>query len=322
MNIRTTRMGLEKSSWLGLCAVLLVAAPASAQNQRYYPQQQGGYAPQQPQYGQPPPNYQQPPPGYGGYGYPQQQPQTRYESPIEFLPKFGKRMSEMVRRVFYGEGRSGYDYPQQGGPNGGYSLEEPPPQRQYSAAPTYPQQPPAGYQYPPQQGQGQAQPRYSYPPQSPQQPPVNPTTRNTQPLPPPLSRSSVPPPSTQSKSTPRTYSPPKVSQTPPKTTSKSSSSSSTTKSSPSKPKEQPPAPAPTPPPTTTTRRSESTPPPSPQTSSNTSSLGSGSFLKGKKASKPGRVISPYPPYKELDITGLESGSLALDPTTQKVFEVP
>jgi hypothetical protein len=34
------------------------------------------------------------------------------------------------------------------------------------------------------------------------------------------------------------------------------------------------------------------------------------------------VISPYPPYRELDVSGLSSGSLALDPTTQKVFEVP
>lgn len=326
-------MGLEKSSWLGLCAVLLAAAPASAQNQRYYPQSQGGYTPPPPQYSQPPPNYQQAPQGYG-YGYPQQQPQTRYESPIEFLPKFGKRMSEIVRRVFYGRDSTGYDYPQQGGANGGYSLEEPP--RQYSAAPTYPQQPPStgiypppssyprqsqpqpGYQYPPQQGQGQSQPRYSYPPQS----PAPTTPRSTQPL--PQSKSTAP--STQSKSgtTTRTYSPPKVTQTPPKTTTpKSSSTSSSSSSTPksSKPKDQPPAPAPTPPPTTTTRRSESTPPPS-SSSSNTSSLGSGSFLKGKKASKPGRVISPYPPYKELDITGLESGSLALDPTTQKVFEVP
>ena len=49
---------------------------------------------------------------------------------------------------------------------------------------------------------------------------------------------------------------------------------------------------------------------------------SGSFLRGKKSSKEGRVISPYPPYRELDVTGLSSGSLALDPTTQKVFEVP
>lgn len=59
------------------------------------------------------------------------------------------------------------------------------------------------------------------------------------------------------------------------------------------------------------------------TKSETKSTGNtGSFLKGKRASKPGRVISPYPPYQELDITGLNSGSLALDPTTQKVFEVP
>jgi hypothetical protein len=72
----------------------------------------------------------------------------------------------------------------------------------------------------------------------------------------------------------------------------------------------------------TTRRSETTPREQfPDTTA--SSGGSGSFLKGrKKTAKPGRVISPYPPYKELDITGLESGSLALDPTTQKVFEVP
>ncbi len=49
---------------------------------------------------------------------------------------------------------------------------------------------------------------------------------------------------------------------------------------------------------------------------------SGSFMVGKKTSKTGRVVSPYPPYNELDITGLPSGSLALDPTTQKVFQVP
>jgi hypothetical protein len=52
------------------------------------------------------------------------------------------------------------------------------------------------------------------------------------------------------------------------------------------------------------------------------SKSSGSFLVGKKGSKPGRVVSPYAPFNELDITGLPTGSLALDPTTQKVFEVP
>jgi hypothetical protein len=57
-------------------------------------------------------------------------------------------------------------------------------------------------------------------------------------------------------------------------------------------------------------------------SSTNSAANSNSFLRGKKASKEGRVISPYPPYRELDVSGLASGSLALDPTTQKVFEVP
>ncbi len=47
-----------------------------------------------------------------------------------------------------------------------------------------------------------------------------------------------------------------------------------------------------------------------------------SVLTGSKTSKAGRVKSPYPPYNELDVSGLSTGSLALDPTTQKVFRVP
>jgi hypothetical protein len=43
---------------------------------------------------------------------------------------------------------------------------------------------------------------------------------------------------------------------------------------------------------------------------------------GTKGSRPGRAKSPYPPYNELDVGGLESGSMALDPTTNKVFRVP
>ena len=46
------------------------------------------------------------------------------------------------------------------------------------------------------------------------------------------------------------------------------------------------------------------------------------FPKGTATSKPGRVISPYEPNNELDVQGLPSGSLALDPTTQKVFKIP
>jgi hypothetical protein len=57
-------------------------------------------------------------------------------------------------------------------------------------------------------------------------------------------------------------------------------------------------------------------------SANKTAPGNGGFLRGKKTSKEGRVISPYPPYRELDVSGLSSGSLALDPTTQKVFQVP
>lgn len=45
-------------------------------------------------------------------------------------------------------------------------------------------------------------------------------------------------------------------------------------------------------------------------------------LTGSKTGKSGRVKSPYAPYSELDVTGLPSGSLALDPTTQKVFRIP
>ena len=85
MNTRTTHAGLCATPWLSLCAAIALVSTASAQTQRYYPPQ-GGYS-------QPPPNYQQPPPGYGGYP---QQPQTRYESPIEFLPKFGKRKLEEI----------------------------------------------------------------------------------------------------------------------------------------------------------------------------------------------------------------------------------
>ena len=45
-------------------------------------------------------------------------------------------------------------------------------------------------------------------------------------------------------------------------------------------------------------------------------------LTATKTSRPGRVKSPYPPYRELDVTGLPSGSLAKDPTSGKVFRVP
>jgi hypothetical protein len=49
---------------------------------------------------------------------------------------------------------------------------------------------------------------------------------------------------------------------------------------------------------------------------------SGPTLTGSKTTKEGRVKSPYAPFNELDVTGLPGGSLAMDPTTGKVFRVP
>ncbi|MDI1310717.1 hypothetical protein [Prosthecobacter sp.] len=319
MNSQTTRTGLLSSIGLGwYAAIVFASAPTAQAQQRYYPQQPQGY-PQQ-QGGYPQQYSQQQPPGYG---YPQQQqPQTQYESPLQFLPKFGQRMSEMARRLFYGRNPVGYDTPPPayGQNGGGYSLDSTP---RPQAAPNYPQQSPEsyplpgsgyapqqpGYQYPQQQPQQQpqSQPRYNYPPQqtAPQQTSPAPSSKSKTPAPPPQSKSS-------SSSSTRKYTPPRVNDSPPARTP--SKPATVTPKKEVKPDAPPPTPAPT------TRRSESTPKEFPSTTSSSGS--SGSFLKGKRTAKPGRVISPYPPYKELDITGLESGSLALDPTTQKVFEVP
>jgi hypothetical protein len=80
-----------------------------------------------------------------------------------------------------------------------------------------------------------------------------------------------------------------------------------------------PAPATAPEKTAPVTTSSTTPQKQPPTSTAASS---GQFLVGKKTAVPGRVISPYPPHQELDVGGLASGSLALDPTTDKVFEIP
>ena len=89
------------------------------------------------------------------------------------------------------------------------------------------------------------------------------------------------------------------------------------------------APKPTPPIVKTTppvepkvepKKTETSPPP---TSVNAAGAPSNqSFPTGSFGSRPGRVVSPYPPHRELDVKGLPSGSLALDPTSQKVFKVP
>lgn len=48
----------------------------------------------------------------------------------------------------------------------------------------------------------------------------------------------------------------------------------------------------------------------------------GDIPTATKTGKPGRVKVPFPPYSELDVSGMPSGSLARDPTSGKVFRLP
>lgn len=274
-----------------------------------------GYA-QQP--GQYPPRYSQP-----------AVPQGEYVSPIEFLPTFGRKFGDMFRRLFYGDTPpQGYAQPQ--AYPGGYPQQG---QRSLDQAP-------GGY-YPPQ-GQ-RAYPQGYAQPQTPQyeRPPAAGTPANTRTQPPQSSASktkaSQAPASkassgnTSKTTTAKKYTPPTISSKP--STSKTPAATEN---------------APPPATSTTERRTETVadasraefyPLPGSQPKESTASTASGSsaaaktktdsgivsggtFLKGKRTGKEGRVTSPYPPYQELDVSGLGSGSLALDPTTNKVFEVP
>lgn len=300
-------------------------AQAPAYPQQSYPQQGYSQAPAYP-----------PAQGYSQPSYPQQgyaQPQTEYVSPMQFLPTFGRKFGDMFRRVFYGDTPpEGYPtqapqsysqqaYPPQGYAQRGRSLDSAPPsyQSQYG-------QPQPGYATPPPRYQ--EQPRYQQPP-APQpgvpqyQTPPAPQRQAAQAAPQSNGRmGSTPPPRTSLKSkstqTPaKKYTPPTMSQKPkrsveempPPVVEKKENAGATEK-------EYYPLPGAKP----KTETAKSSPPSKPTTDKTAGN--SGSFLKGKRASKPGRVISPYAPYQELDVTGLSSGSLALDPTTQKVFEVP
>jgi len=42
----------------------------------------------------------------------------------------------------------------------------------------------------------------------------------------------------------------------------------------------------------------------------------------RRTANPNQVISPYPPYNVIDITGFRSGDLARDPINQQIFRVP
>lgn len=223
----------------------------------------------------------------------------RFANPREFLPNFGRKVGDAFRRLFYGELQLSAPPPAQYGQG-----TAPVPGRSLDAAPRYRQMPPPVVQ--------------SAPPPAPVEKPV--LRPAPKPATPPLSARSQPAPAVETKKRPAAPPPPKY--TPPTLSRRSSVV----------PEEAPPAPEPPKPPKQmAAAKSETLPPPSPKPPEPGPTLSkpaseppatTGSFLKGKRTGKAGRVISPYPPYQELDVTGLSSGSLALDPTTQKVFEIP
>ena len=281
-----------------------------------------------PQQASPPPQYRQPAQGYPQYpqqsypqqGYPQQgypQPgQTQYVSPAQFLPTFGRKFGEMFRRVFYGDT-----------PPAGYSQPSPQYQQpQYQQPSGRLDQPPSGYNQRPA-----APPQYQTPVQ-PGYPPryeAPPAPRGTIPAMPPTSRTnsgSSNSPSTTKKSSAQNSKKSSNSSTP--NSSKYTPPAITREPSQSRFEEQPPPPMQgsgtiqDAPPSKLPGSKPSVSQNGPSTEKPNAAASSGSFLRGKKTGKEGRVISPYPPYRELDVSGLSSGSLALDPTTQKVFEVP
>jgi hypothetical protein len=246
-----------------------------------------------------------------------QPPSTGYVSPAQFLPTFGRKLGSMFRKLFYGRAQPA-----------GYTQQTP----EYS----YPQpgrgnldQPPSGYSMPSLAPTASA-PISSYPPRYEMAPAPKLTPS---PALPPTSRLN----SGGSKTTPTVKKKMPTSSTSKQKSAKIESDSASTMIGkytpptitsdsirPANANQQP---------KTSNTRNESAISPSTKSSTDTlsnsssksstnSAANSNSFLRGKKASKKGRVISPYPPYRELDVSGLSSGSLALDPTTQKVFEVP
>lgn len=50
--------------------------------------------------------------------------------------------------------------------------------------------------------------------------------------------------------------------------------------------------------------------------------GGSSYPYAEKTSTRGEVISPYAPYNVIDVRGLRSVSLALDPSCNKAFRIP
>lgn len=309
----------QNSIPLGLAGFSLMCALAPIG----YAQQAPGYGYQQPRYSQPqyqvPPGYSMPQqqPSYPQQGYAQPPQQTEFVSPAKFLPTFGRKFGSMFRKLFYGDTppvdygqpAPGYSYPQQGRGN----LDQSP--QGYSQPYAAPSSPALGQSYPPRYEVAPT-PRKS-PPQA--MPPTSRINSGSSKTAPSVKKKTVPAPEPKSKpSKPKANSdaPSGRKYTPPSLTSETAKTGIEDQPPESQSSSSEPARLPGSKPTNDTASTGST------EGSNNGAASSGSFLRGKKASKEGRVISPYPPYRELDVSGLSSGSLALDPTTQKVFEVP
>jgi hypothetical protein len=211
-------------------------------------------------------------------------------------PKIGTRIVNFFKDVVYGE-RPGNRYE-------GYGPQQSPEQPRYV---------PAGNGYSLDQPPSEQSPRYSAP-KAPK--PAATTTKPKTPAKTPTLDSEKPEPKVEpapKKKEPVEDQPPAVNKPEPK------QEPATT---PQVAKNDPPA-TPEPPKQSfmgpgTNATTPSPPPTPPSPPANTSSAP----LTGSKTATAGRVKSPYPPFNELDVTGLPAGSLAMDPTTQKVFRVP
>lgn len=87
---------------------------------------------------------------------------------------------------------------------------------------------------------------------------------------------------------------------------------------------------------TDTRRYETAPPlsqnppprrtapsqPAPRQSAPAPAPRSKDYPTAQRTTTPGEVLSPYPPYNRIDVSGYRSGQLVKDPKTGEIFRVP
>jgi hypothetical protein len=46
------------------------------------------------------------------------------------------------------------------------------------------------------------------------------------------------------------------------------------------------------------------------------------YPMAQRTENPNQVLSPFPPYNVIDVTGFNSGQLARDPSNQQIFRIP